>query len=201
MFEFLDRYINIALPRVRDFRGLSPTSFDGKGNYAIGNKEHIVFPEIDYDKDRPDRGASTWSSAPRPRPTMKRGRCWRNSTFRSASPPRASGPRKRPDQTKRSQNGEEELDREERSGAADWSKQYRRPAGAAEADVPRTCRCRWKSGSPPSSSWRNCRATPRRRAYPQPVRDHRPAARLLPQAAHVAHCAARACLRRARFPA
>ena len=55
MFEFLDRYINIALPRVRDFRGLSPTSFDGKGNYAIGNKEHIVFPEIDY--DRTDR---TW---------------------------------------------------------------------------------------------------------------------------------------------
>jgi large subunit ribosomal protein L5 len=55
MFEFLDRYINIALPRVRDFRGLSPTSFDGKGNYAIGNKEHIVFPEIDY--DRADR---TW---------------------------------------------------------------------------------------------------------------------------------------------
>ncbi len=55
MFEFLDRYVNIALPRVRDFRGLSPTSFDGKGNYAVGNKEHIVFPEIDY--DRTDR---TW---------------------------------------------------------------------------------------------------------------------------------------------
>ncbi|MFW6076744.1 MAG: large ribosomal subunit protein uL5, partial [Hyphomicrobiales bacterium] len=50
MFEFLDRYINIALPRVRDFRGLSPTSFDGKGNYAVGNKEHIVFPEVDYDR-------------------------------------------------------------------------------------------------------------------------------------------------------
>lgn len=50
MYEFLDRFINIALPRVRDFRGLSPTSFDGQGNYAVGNKEHIVFPEIDYDK-------------------------------------------------------------------------------------------------------------------------------------------------------
>lgn len=47
MYEFLDRFINIALPRVRDFRGLSPTSFDGQGNYAVGNKEHIVFPEID----------------------------------------------------------------------------------------------------------------------------------------------------------
>lgn len=50
MYEFLDRYINIALPRVRDFRGLSEQSFDGRGNYAAGLKEHIVFPEIDYDK-------------------------------------------------------------------------------------------------------------------------------------------------------
>ena len=50
MYEFLDRLINIALPRVRDFRGLNPKSFDGRGNYSIGIKEHIVFPEIDYDK-------------------------------------------------------------------------------------------------------------------------------------------------------
>jgi large subunit ribosomal protein L5 len=50
MYEFLDRLINIALPRVRDFRGLSPKSFDGRGNYALGIKEHIVFPEINYDK-------------------------------------------------------------------------------------------------------------------------------------------------------
>jgi large subunit ribosomal protein L5 len=50
MYEFLDRVINIALPRVRDFRGLSPKSFDGRGNYTFGIKEHIVFPEIDYDK-------------------------------------------------------------------------------------------------------------------------------------------------------
>jgi large subunit ribosomal protein L5 len=50
MYEFLDRLINIALPRVRDFRGLSPKSFDGRGNYTIGIKEHIIFPEIDYDK-------------------------------------------------------------------------------------------------------------------------------------------------------
>ena len=50
MYEFLDRYINIALPRVRDFRGLSDQSFDGRGNYATGLKEHIVFPEVDYDK-------------------------------------------------------------------------------------------------------------------------------------------------------
>ena len=50
MYEFLDRLVNIALPRVRDFRGLNPKSFDGRGNYAMGIKEHIVFPEINYDK-------------------------------------------------------------------------------------------------------------------------------------------------------
>lgn len=50
MFEFMDRLVTIALPRVRDFRGLSPKSFDGRGNYALGIKEHIVFPEIEYDK-------------------------------------------------------------------------------------------------------------------------------------------------------
>lgn len=50
MYEFLDRLITIALPRVRDFRGVKGTSFDGRGNYAMGMKEHIVFPEIDFDK-------------------------------------------------------------------------------------------------------------------------------------------------------
>ncbi|NNK77416.1 MAG: 50S ribosomal protein L5 [Litoreibacter sp.] len=50
MYEFLDRLITIAMPRVRDFRGVSPKSFDGRGNYAMGLKEHIVFPEIDFDK-------------------------------------------------------------------------------------------------------------------------------------------------------
>ncbi|MEP9367065.1 50S ribosomal protein L5 [Xanthobacter sp. VNH20] len=50
MFEFLDRLVTIALPRVRDFRGLNPKSFDGRGNYAMGIKEHIVFPEINYDQ-------------------------------------------------------------------------------------------------------------------------------------------------------
>lgn len=50
MYEFLDRLIAIAIPRIRDFRGLSPKSFDGKGNYSFGVKEQIIFPEIDYDK-------------------------------------------------------------------------------------------------------------------------------------------------------
>ncbi len=56
MYEFLDRLINIALPRVRDFRGLNPKSFDGTGNYSLGIKEQIVFPEIDYDKTDGIRG-------------------------------------------------------------------------------------------------------------------------------------------------
>jgi len=56
MYEFLDRLITIALPRVRDFRGVSPKSFDGRGNYSLGLKEQIVFPEIDYDKVDQVRG-------------------------------------------------------------------------------------------------------------------------------------------------
>jgi len=56
MFEFMDRLVNIALPRVRDFRGLNAKSFDGNGNYAMGLKEHIVFTEIDYDKVDQVRG-------------------------------------------------------------------------------------------------------------------------------------------------
>ena len=56
MWEFLDRFISIALPRVRDFRGVSPASFDGRGNYAIGLKEQVIFPEISYDSIDATRG-------------------------------------------------------------------------------------------------------------------------------------------------
>ena len=56
MYEFLDRLINIALPRVRDFRGVSPKSFDGRGNYTLGLKEHVIFPEIDFAKVDKARG-------------------------------------------------------------------------------------------------------------------------------------------------
>jgi large subunit ribosomal protein L5 len=56
MYEFLDRLINVALPRVRDFRGVSARSFDGRGNYALGLKEQLVFPEIDYDRVDAQRG-------------------------------------------------------------------------------------------------------------------------------------------------
>ena len=50
MYEFLDRLISVAIPRIRDFRGMNPKSFDGRGNYNMGVKEQIIFPEIDYDK-------------------------------------------------------------------------------------------------------------------------------------------------------
>ena len=56
MWEFLDRLISIALPRIRDFRGLNPTSFDGRGNYSLGLREQIIFPEIDYDSIKEIRG-------------------------------------------------------------------------------------------------------------------------------------------------
>ena len=56
MYEFLDRFVTVALPRVRDFRGISGRSFDGRGNYNVGVKEQIIFPEIDYDKIDAIRG-------------------------------------------------------------------------------------------------------------------------------------------------
>ena len=56
MYEFLDRFFNLALPRVRDFRGINPNSFDGRGNYSMGIKEQLIFPEIEYDKIDKVRG-------------------------------------------------------------------------------------------------------------------------------------------------
>jgi large subunit ribosomal protein L5 len=56
MYEFVDRLVNVALPRVRDFRGISPKSFDGRGNYGMGVKEQLIFPEVDYDKIDKIRG-------------------------------------------------------------------------------------------------------------------------------------------------
>ena len=56
MYEFLDRFFNLALPRVRDFRGINPNSFDGRGNYSVGIKEQLIFPEIEYDKIDKVRG-------------------------------------------------------------------------------------------------------------------------------------------------
>jgi ribosomal protein S14 len=74
MWEFFDRLVSLALPRIRDFRGLDPRAFDGRGNYTFGLTEQLIFPEIDYDKVAQVRGMDiTWSR--RRRTTRKEGRC------------------------------------------------------------------------------------------------------------------------------
>jgi ribosomal protein L5 len=75
MFEFLDRLVTMALPRVRDFRGISGKGFDGRGNYNMGVKEQIIFPEIEYDKIDALRGMNISMSPPLRRPTTKRVPC------------------------------------------------------------------------------------------------------------------------------
>ena len=74
MYEFLDRLITIAMPRIRDFRGVSGKSFDGRGNYAMGMKEHIVFPEINFDKVDENLGHGHRHRHTR-KPTLKRRAC------------------------------------------------------------------------------------------------------------------------------
>ena len=83
MYEFLDRFVTIALPRVRDFRGISGRAFDGRGNYNIGVKEQIIFPEIDYDKIDALRGLNISITTTRARPTTSARRCSRPSSSRS----------------------------------------------------------------------------------------------------------------------
>ena len=84
MYEFLDRLINVAMPRIRDFRGVSARSFDGRGNYSFGVKEQIIFPEIDYDKIDAIRGMDITITTTA-RDDRKVGRCSKPSTSRSAS--------------------------------------------------------------------------------------------------------------------
>ena len=83
MYEFLDRLVTIAMPRIRDFRGISAASFDGRGNYNMGVKEQIIFPEIEYDKIDAIRGHEHHASRPPRRPTTRRRRCSPRSGFRS----------------------------------------------------------------------------------------------------------------------
>src|ERR1700737_2237122 len=121
MYEFVDRLVNVALPRVRDFRGLNPKSFDGRGNYSLGIKEHIIFPEIDFDKM-----GETWgmdASACTTAHTDDEARAVLtafNVPFRqwdSEKPLKRGNPG--------AMNGKEESDREEHPGSADG--QERRP--------------------------------------------------------------------------
>ena len=84
MYEFLDRLISVAIPRIRDFRGLSPRSFDGRGNYTLGLREQIIFPEIDYDAIDQVRGMDIAITTTATRPTRRPTRCSRRSACRSA---------------------------------------------------------------------------------------------------------------------
>jgi large subunit ribosomal protein L5 len=83
MYEFLDRFVTVALPRVRDFRGISGKAFDGCGNYNIGVKEQIIFPEIEYDKIDALRGLNI-SITTTAKPTKKQKLCWQHSNSLSA---------------------------------------------------------------------------------------------------------------------
>ena len=82
-YEFLDRLMSIAIPRIRDFRGLNPRSFDGRGNYSMGVREQIIFPEIDYDAIDQVRGLDITITTIARRPTSRRTRCSRRSACRS----------------------------------------------------------------------------------------------------------------------
>ena len=83
MYEFLDRLVSIALPRIRDFRGLNPESFDGRGNYSLGIREQIIFPEIDYDSVADDPRPRRRDHDDRRRRTTRRARCCAASACRS----------------------------------------------------------------------------------------------------------------------
>ena len=83
MYEFLDRLVSIALPRIRDFRGLSPRSFDGRGNYSLGIREQIIFPEINYDDVSTIRGLDVAITTTAQNGRARRLRCCAGSASRS----------------------------------------------------------------------------------------------------------------------
>ena len=149
MYEFLDRLVTMALPRVRDFRGLNGKSFDGRGNYAMGLKEHIVFVEIDYDKTSP-YGAWTSSSTPLRGPMRKRKRFLKGFQFPFMIEAKTRMAKTQPDQPQQ----------EARKARAAFCCQAR---GAQGEDRRHVCGS-LKSVSRRISSSRNCRATRRRRA-------------------------------------
>jgi hypothetical protein len=172
MYEFLDRLITVAMPRVRDFRGVSAKSFDGRGNYALGLKEHIVFPEINFDKieqvwgmdivicttaktDAEARRSSSTSTCPS-RPERRRETQWQKSAWSSG---------------RRSASARREVRRQARGAEGD-----RREPGTADGGA--------LQGAPEA---REAAAQLRAVAAAQPLRRDRAPARLLPQASHVAH--------------
>ncbi len=184
MYEFVDRLVNIALPRVRDFRGLNPKSFDGRGNYAIGIKEHIVFPEIDYDKAEQvwgmdivicttaryrRRGARAAFGIEFPVPAVR---------FRSSDA----------DNQETLMAKKSSIEKNERAPQDD--QELCRPPLASSRRSRATRRCRWRTASLRRSSLRELPRNSSPTRHPQPLRSHRPTARVLSQAQDEPHRAA-----------
>ena len=186
MYEFLDRLITVALPRVRDFRGVSPKSFDGRGNYTLGLKEQIVFPEIDYDKvdqvrgmdivivhDRQDRRRSQGPAQGFDMPFRTEGRGDRPMAKKSAI--------------------------EKNNRAPKLAKQHaaaRRRLKAVARDRTAAARGALRRAAEAGPAAAQQLADP----HPQPLRADRPSARLLPQVQAVAHRAARTWPRPGQIP-
>ena len=120
MYEFLDRLINIALPRVRDFRGLNPKSFDGRGNYTLGIKEHIVFPGNRLRQDRRSVGHGHHRLHHRGATTTRRGLCWPHLISRSGSEAEKASNA----ELRGALDGEEEFDRKEQPASPDDQKVF-----------------------------------------------------------------------------
>ena len=156
MYEFVDRLVTIALPRVKDFRGLNPKSFDGRGNFALGLKEHIVFPEIDYDQVDEIWGMDvivcTTAGNDDEARALLRGF---NFPFRTGSGPIAAGPWRIGMAKQSSVN---KNNRRKKLVAQYAAKRKRLKAIAGDLTS------RPRSASRRGSSWRSCRATRRPRA-------------------------------------
>ena len=185
MYEFLDRLVTVALPRVRDFRGLNPKSFDGRGNYAMGLKEQIIFPEINYDQIDKVRGMDViiTTTAKTDEEARELLRLF-NFPF-PAEEQRKSRPRKRsPRKEKNLSHGETEFDQQERAS------QEARPEVCGEVREAEGDRERQVEGRDraPDRAAEDGRAAAQREpdAGPQPLRADRPQPRLLSQVPPVA---------------
>ena len=190
MYEFLDRLVNIALPRVRDFRGVSPKSFDGRGNYALGLKEQIVFPEINYDQVDAVRGMDIVIVHHRQDRRRSQGAARRLPTCRSST-----------ERRERTEHMAKTSSVDKNASATQLVKRMRAKRARLKAIADDRDAAAGRALRRRASSWprlpRNSSAT----RDPQPLRADRPAARLLSQIQAVAHRASRTRLGRARSPA
>ena len=172
MYEFLDRLVTIALPRVRDFRGLNPKSFDGRGNYASGIKEHIVFPEINYDKVE-----QVWGMDIIVCTTAKTDDEARALLRALQLPVPAVRPSASQTRTPERHNGKEELDREEQAPRK-LVKQYAGQARRACRRSPTTSRTSDGGALRGAPQARRAAAQLVADPHPQPLRGDGPSARL-----------------------